>query len=448
MAQRSTKIRKPTPKKQIKSKKKSLRNTPKINNKLVLAIILVCAIAGGLAVFRSRAASLPYSRLDCTQAQSNKGYSSLPQCYAHSIEGSTAQAFIAVLGRKPEKTALQYWSNVYSSYRSGPQQTLINKLLSGSEAQVKFTKLPSSDEKVKYLYNTILQRKPDSSGAKYWKNRIEKDKNIGQTIAAFINTPQAISKLQPLTMESISSLPGNWRPSRMSKPVAARGIYSNWNWSPPASGYSILEHDLTVNSIKEPSSYFWAHQFKFIGGDGGYIGLQSTSVPDGKNYKRQAIFSIFGAGIAAKQPYCKVEKSGFDGYNTSGTSCIITYNWIKNHVYHLKTSRVASDASGTWWSGWVVDKNTGSQTLIGTIKVPGKWRGFGNWSVMWTENYYSTAPTCGHIPYSNVRFSNPVANGYIKPVSASQSLSKLFECTNSIIKSGVSGVVQEVGSVK
>jgi len=437
-----------TTRKITKKKSRGLKSQPKLNKKIVVAVIVACALVGGYSVFKSFASTAPYSRLDCTQATSNKGYPNQQQCSIRSIEGSTARAFIAVLGRKPEKSALQYWSNVYSTYRTGPQQTLINKLLQGSEAQTKFVKL-STKSKVAYLYNSVLQRQPDSSGAAYWEKRFKSDNNAGQTIAAFINTSQSITKTQTATLSALASLPSNWRPTRMSKPVSPRGVYSNWNWRPPAKGYSSLEHDLTVYQYESPSSYFWSHQFKFVGGDGGYIGLQSTNIPTGNGkYKKQAIFSIFSAGIAAQPSYCKVEKSGFDGYNTSGSSCIVSFDWVKGRKYHLKTALSSSDSTGNWWSGWVIDTTTGAKTLIGTIKTPKSWTGFGDWSVMWTENYYSTATTCGSIPYSQVRFSTPLANGSIKPVSGSQSLSEKYECSNSKSISGSNGVVQEVGDVK
>ena len=418
----------------------TLKKQPRLNRGIALAIIAACTVIGGLFVYISNAASSSYSRLDCFFT-SNKGYASAYACYEHSIEGQTAQAFIAVLGRIPEKSAFQYWSNVYATYQSAPQQTLINKLLLGPEAQNKFGKLSNSD-KVTYLYNTVLHRQPDTSGKAYWLKRFNTDKNLGHVIASFINTNQSRNKMQAYVQTALETLGTTWRPTRMGKTVSPRGVYANWIWKAPASGFNRLSHNLTIQSFNPSAYYFWAHQYKYVNGDGAYIGLQSVGAGP---VRKQAIFSVFSAGIAAKQQYCKVEKSGFDGYNTSGTSCIIPYNWVKGRAYQLTSSLSASDGTGSWWTGTVTDTTTGKSTVIGTIKVPKSWKGTGDWSTMWTENYQSTATSCNTIPYSKVTFSAPIANGSIKPIAASKQFSEKYECNNSRSTTPSRSVTQEVG---
>ena len=58
------------------------------------------------------------------------------------------------------------------------------------------------------------------------------------------------------------------------------------------SGYDEMRWDLEPRTDPSPVGYFWSHQVALVGGEGGYLGLQSEgSDPTGKI----AIFSVWGA---------------------------------------------------------------------------------------------------------------------------------------------------------
>lgn len=231
--------------------------------------------------------------------------------------------------------------------------------------------------------------------------------------------------------------------------ASSQGTYSNWFWSyTPAGGYYSLEHNVTINQADPAAKYFWSHQFKFFGGDGGYMGLQSMGnrVADGSQGKT-AVFSIFSSGIEATPGNCVVEKAGFDGYQNSGSSCRIAYDWIQGRTYHLKTIISGSDSTGVWWTGSVTDNTTGVQTTIGRIKVPTTWKGIGDVSVMWTEYFGPQVDNCATLPYSKVTFGTPVVNGNKKPAGQTNVLGTTSGCNNSKITNVSGGVVQEAGSV-
>ncbi len=234
---------------------------------------------------------------------------------------------------------------------------------------------------------------------------------------------------------------------RKSSAATPQGTYTNWNWSPPANGFDSLEHSLTIESVTNDAPYFWSHQFRFGDGDGGYMGLQSHGNRVNGSVGKTVIFSIFSAGIAATPGSCSVEQAGFDGYNTSGSSCRVAYEWVQGRKYTMRTARLGSDSNGTWWGGWIMDTTTGVETFIAQIQVPPIWKGISYWSVMWTEYFGAQPATCDQLAYSRVKFYPPTANSRtISPTSTSNSLSQGTTCTNSKITNTTDGVIQEMGN--
>ncbi|MFO0971284.1 MAG: DUF3472 domain-containing protein [Candidatus Saccharimonadales bacterium] len=229
--------------------------------------------------------------------------------------------------------------------------------------------------------------------------------------------------------------------------VSPRGTYTEWNWTSTVP-LTTLQHSLVVNEVKTDAPYFWSHQFGFKGGDGGYVGLQSNGSRVDGTVGKTAVFSIFSSGMeASPAKACKIEQEGFDGYETSGTSCRITYDWQPGRKYDLKVALTAKDNTGNWWSGSIKDTVTNQQTLIAKIKTPVKWTAFKDWSVMWTEYFGGLPETCADLAYSSVNFYQPSANGGgIQPSGTKNVLSTGDKCNNSSIAPTNFGSTQKMGT--
>jgi Domain of unknown function (DUF3472) len=228
-----------------------------------------------------------------------------------------------------------------------------------------------------------------------------------------------------------------------------KGTYTNWYWSPPTDGFTEMEHGLTIDRVTPNAPYFWSHQFKFKGGDGGYIGLQSNGSRVNGTRGKTAVFSVFGSALSGTSGSCVLEVKGFDGYNTSGTSCRVPYEWQTGRKYTLRVKMVSSDSSGKWWQAWIKDTFTNTETSVAKIKTPASWKGLNDWSVMWTEYFGTPLSTCASLPYAKATFFNPVANGgAYKPRSSvgSNNLSTSGTCNNSSVRSVVNGASQEMGT--
>lgn len=195
------------------------------------------------------------------------------------------------------------------------------------------------------------------------------------------------------------------------------GTYTEWRWPPSTSyartlqaGYKSFEHVVVPEIDPGPdSTYFWAHQFRFIGGEGGYIGLQTKGNRADGSLGKMAIFSIWDAEQAEGPGTIR-----FSGEGT-GWSCRIPYLWEPGRAYGLRVHT----PGGGWWAAAVRDEATGEVSELGGIRVPSAWRQLDSWSVMWTEYYGPPLTSCSDLAHSSVVFGTPTAeNGAVRPAGS------------------------------
>ncbi len=146
------------------------------------------------------------------------------------------------------------------------------------------------------------------------------------------------------------------------------GVYVWLDWADENNAnYDI---DLQVESdLPETKILFWAHQFGFNNGSGGYIGLQTV---EGET---KAIFSIWDALSGTES--CDT----FSGEG-AGIRCFIDYDWKVGETYRL---RIWADPNNHAWIGAVHNYTTNEEVRIGTIFVPDDRGMLSPSSVVWTE---------------------------------------------------------------
>jgi hypothetical protein len=225
--------------------------------------------------------------------------------------------------------------------------------------------------------------------------------------------------------------------------AAPRGTYTFWRWPGQADGASSLEWDLTVLRDPGQTTYFWAHQFSFQRGDVGYFGLQAHDLRDDGTTGRLAVFSIWSAVGCADNPGCH---GGVEGARF--WTCRLAYDWVAGRAYRLRVAR--SDRA--WWSASVTDRDSGSETLVGSIRVRRRWGGLdlaARGSSVWTEFYGANAPggvaSCDLIPHATVRFGVPAADDSTLPAVGRTNHLGPGECANSRVGDVDGGVVHEMG---
>ena len=171
-----------------------------------------------------------------------------------------------------------------------------------------------------------------------------------------------------------------------------------------------------------------------MGGEGGYLGLQTKGNRADGSVGKMAIFSVWSA-VAA-------EGSGAMPFGGEGTgwSCRIPYIWAAPRPYRL---RLWSEGGG-WWAASVVDELAGVEDIIGRIRVPAEWGQLGSWSVMWTEYYGGPLASCDDLPHSKVIFGTPIADGGVVPERSENRLGP-GTCEGSRVQALADGVRHEMG---
>jgi hypothetical protein len=227
------------------------------------------------------------------------------------------------------------------------------------------------------------------------------------------------------------------------QPLTPGGLVYTWYDWPWVSdeGFDNFEVLLTIDV--DPgiqSSYYWAHQFGFKDGDGGYMGLQTNGYMQGQWIGKMAIFSIWDALDAEPGLGASCEEFGGEG---EGWSCRKQYNWIEGHNYSLSIEVDGVDEyQNKWWGAYIKDLTASAETFLGKIKVPASWKGL-DYSVVWAE-YYGIVAGCIAIPYAEVRFEQPTADNIYTPESIY--ISYGTKCTNSNITTiDNMGVIFETG---
>jgi hypothetical protein len=242
--------------------------------------------------------------------------------------------------------------------------------------------------------------------------------------------------------------------------------YAWYEWGVPPvgngeEGFFNYDIDLTIERAPAPGTYhFWSHQFHFIEGDGGYLGLQSNGWMQGQEVGEMAIFSIWGAVGAA--PSADGDCETFSGEG-NGWSCRVPFDYKQNHTYRLRlwelccagteqpTETLATNSAGAspapgeeWWQASILDRQTGAETILGDIQVPPEWKWLNGSSVVWNE-YYGALPRCENLPYARATFSNAKAdNGAVQaPVSVTKE--KGATCRNASVSLANSSATFESG---
>jgi hypothetical protein len=217
------------------------------------------------------------------------------------------------------------------------------------------------------------------------------------------------------------------------------GPYSWWTW--PSTGFYNIDQRLIVGGVDAGIHRFFAHQFSFVGGDAGYMGLQIGSSPGNTKI---ALFSIFRAN-GHDGPDCS---SGTEVGVPFHTCRIDPYNWVTGREYRLRVWETSTDSQGTWYGAWVLDTVTGTNSYIGRLRVPLSWGGLNGagCDVSWTERFNAAPAACSGIGWSRVRWYFPTANNGTIQISARSQVVNDGDCPTYVRDLDIAGaVVQEQG---
>lgn len=178
-----------------------------------------------------------------------------------------------------------------------------------------------------------------------------------------------------------------------------RATFTEWWWPPSPTifrttpaGYESFEHAVVVEADPGAGApYVWAHEFSFVRGEGGCVGLQTQGHGSEGGPGRFALFSIRGVPGAP---------SGI------ASGCRIPFGWEAGRSYGM---RVWTDQDGSWSAA--VGEERDDETLVGRIRVPDHWRRLASLSVTWTKYQGGELLRCSDLAPTSALFSTPTANG-------------------------------------
>lgn len=218
------------------------------------------------------------------------------------------------------------------------------------------------------------------------------------------------------------------------------GPSSQWNFPASPGGYYNLDQRLTILNHTASANIYWAHQFGFVGGDGGYLGLQVGSYP---NDTKIALFSIWGAN-GASGANCGTFVEGAPGY----TCRLDPFNWVQGRTYRLRIWVTGEDSLGDWWGAWVQDTTTGTDTQIGRIRVPKAWGWLKPVSMSWTEQFGVKGTICDENPWGYAHFAWPTANNGSVSIATHSHHMNPGDCPAYSRVVEYAGDLQEIGKVR
>lgn len=178
----------------------------------------------------------------------------------------------------------------------------------------------------------------------------------------------------------------------------------------PAQPGGYLNLETTVTIVREPGfngRTYWAHQWDFVGPQGGYVGLQQRS-----GTQKAINFSIWGAtGWDAGNASC-----AFFDHEGDGVQCSAAFDWQEGLTYRI---RVESRVPGRWTAS-ITPVGSGERTVVATIHVPPDRAGIKGLSE-WFEDFAQGSEQherCEDVPRTIAVYGVPTMEG--RPPSRSR----------------------------
>jgi hypothetical protein len=255
-------------------------------------------------------------------------------------------------------------------------------------------------------------------------------------------------------------------PGALNTPGTAVGtttLYTDWSWPTPVDS---LEWDLVMETDPVTDGYYWAHQFSFVDGLTGFLGLQAhggyvdpnatgpgSQVPD---FTKMAVYWIAGPPTDAELGDITAPGQARKAVVTQGNVQWMTihakFDWTACDAYHLRLAKDSTaDDGDVWYGAWILDKTTEVETFLGRILVPAAWGQLSSLSTTITTriDLAATAPpvvTCTDPEPASGIFGTPTGDdGQVLPIGHINRFAVPARCGTSRFTELPEGIRQEIG---
>lgn len=241
-------------------------------------------------------------------------------------------------------------------------------------------------------------------------------------------------------------------------PPAVTVPYSSWNWSFPLDA---LEWDVVVETEPERDGYFWSHEFRFVGGVVGFVGLQGRGLYRATSdlipvTTDMVVFWIGASPLEAELgdiPYPDSRALPITEKGIVWSTIHAIYDWEPCRRYRLRVARQSVAASGeVWYGAWIEDVESATQTHLGRFLVPAIWGRLDGTTSVWSNRIgYGELTSCLDPEPMSAFFSVPrgltAAGDWVKPSSLAprNDFDRVLRCPSSRFTTFTNGVRQEIG---
>jgi hypothetical protein len=198
---------------------------------------------------------------------------------------------------------------------------------------------------------------------------------------------------------------------------------TDWTWPAPMTSMQwdlMVEREIERASATAPptSGYYWAHQFSFLEGIVGWLGIQAEGGyqidPTEIEFTKIAVFWLSGPPLAAElgdiaYPEARVAPQTAAGVNYMTIHARFDWQACRTYRFRLSPAGVETDGT-TWYGAWIEDVDSGEEILLGRMLLPADSGPLAPYSMSRTLAIEFGEPTSCSVPaYGSALFGKPRA---------------------------------------
>jgi hypothetical protein len=219
----------------------------------------------------------------------------------------------------------------------------------------------------------------------------------------------------------------------------------------------MVEREIERDSPDSPPTggYYWVHQFSFLEGISGRLGIQAegfyqTDPPDSPGeFTKMAVFWLSGPPLEAELgdiQYPDARVAPETAFGVRYLTIHARFEWQACRVYRFKVAPQSTETDGNiWYGAWIEDVEASSETLLGRMLLPGDSGPLSPFSVSRTVPIVFGEQTCDVPKLGSALFGRPRTTEGDLQAEASTNRFVEPHCPSSRFTVFDSAVRQEVG---
>lgn len=267
--------------------------------------------------------------------------------------------------------------------------------------------------------------------------------------------------------EGPASLPGCLEPG-VAGPLTATSTSpgvtetaTDWIWPEPVTSMKwelMVEREVVRPTPTSPptSGYYYAHQFSFLEGVAGFLGIQAEGgyqldPPSSPvEFTKIAVFWLSGPPIAGELgdiPYPDARVAPATAAGVNFLTIHARFDWQACRVYRFRVGPHATEPDGSiWYAAFIEDTSTGVEIMLGRMLLPADVGSFSPLSISRAIPINFEPITCSALAQASVVFGPPTTeDGELRAEFSANRFVDPGRCTASRFTPFPGGIRHELG---